>query len=186
MTAATITKLIAAVMTAAKSTYVLSLPAMSVTPRPGLDAGVIALINGLMMLSVNAVTIVAKAAPMTTATARSTTFPRRMKSLNPLSMAVSSGASVAEGHRYLVSERRRRNPCRGAPRHTHYHETPPHAWVFGENGEHDRVLREEDRLVGALPGGDHVHPAPRHEQRGDGRIAQPHGHGRGRPARCGP
>src|SRR5690349_4332046 len=187
MTAATITKLIAAVITAAKSTNVLCLPAMRVTPRPGLDAGVIALINGLMMLLVNAVTIVAKAAPMTTATARSTTFPRRMKSLKPLSMVVSlGGASVAEGHRYLVSERRRRNPCRSAPRHTHYHETPPHARIFSENGEDDRVLREQDRLVGALPGGDHIHPPPRHEQRGDGCVAQPHRYGGGRPAACGP
>src|SRR3954452_1183923 len=104
MTAATITKLIAAVITAAKSTYVLSLPAMSVTPRPGLDAGVIALISGLMMLSVNVVTIVAKAAPMTTATARSTTFPRRMKSLNPLSMAVSLGG-VSRGGSPLPGQR---------------------------------------------------------------------------------
>src|SRR4029078_9742623 len=104
MTAATIAKLIAAVITAAKSTYVLSLPAMSVTPRPGLDAGVIALIKGLMMLSVNAVTIVAKAAPITTATARSTTFPRRVKSLNPLRIDVSLGG-VSRGGSPLPGQR---------------------------------------------------------------------------------
>jgi len=35
---------------------------------------------------VNAVTMAVKAAPTTTATARSTTFPQRRKSLKPLSM----------------------------------------------------------------------------------------------------
>ena len=50
-----------------------------------------------MMLSVNAVTIVVNAAPMTTATARSTTFPRRMKSLNPLIMSAECNGE-AVGH----------------------------------------------------------------------------------------
>jgi hypothetical protein len=43
------------------------------------------LISGSMMLFVNDVTMAVNAAPTTTATARSTTFPRRMKSLKPLS-----------------------------------------------------------------------------------------------------
>src|SRR4051795_2336026 len=72
-------------MTAARSTYVLSLPSTSWMPKPGLAGGVTALINGSMMPFVKAVTIVVNAAPMTTATARSTTLPRRMKSLKPLS-----------------------------------------------------------------------------------------------------
>ena len=64
-----------------------SLPSTSWMPRPELVGGLTALISGLMMLSVNALTMLVKAAPMTTATARSITFPRRMKSLNPLIMS---------------------------------------------------------------------------------------------------
>ncbi len=62
-----------------------SLPSTSWMPNPGLDGGVTALISGSMMLFVNDVTIAVNAAPTTTATARSTTLPRRMKSLKPLS-----------------------------------------------------------------------------------------------------
>ena len=47
-----------------------------------------AAISGLMMLLVNAVTTWVKATPITTATARSTTFPRMMKFLNPWITAV--------------------------------------------------------------------------------------------------
>ena len=42
----------------------------------------------MMMSSVRLAVIVAKAAPMITATARSRTLPRAMKALNSLSMAV--------------------------------------------------------------------------------------------------
>src|ERR1035438_10258004 len=42
--------------------------------------------NCMMMPLVKAVTTAPKAVPMMTATARSTTLPRRMKSRNPLSM----------------------------------------------------------------------------------------------------
>src|ERR1039458_1856857 len=50
-----------------------------------------------MMLAVSEVTMTVKAVPMTTATARSITLPRRMKSRNPLimeenSLAKSTGA----------------------------------------------------------------------------------------------
>jgi hypothetical protein len=72
-------KLIAAVMTAAKSMYALGLPETSWSPRPGLVGGVIVLTRGWMMPAVNAVTSAENAAPTTTATARSTTLPRRMK-----------------------------------------------------------------------------------------------------------
>src|ERR1035441_528073 len=53
--------------------------------------------SGLMMLSVSEVTMTVKAVPMMTATARSITLPRRMKSRNPLimeedSLAKSTGA----------------------------------------------------------------------------------------------
>ena len=50
-----------------------------------------------MMLSLNALTMLVKAAPMTTATARSITFPRRMKSLNPLIMSAECNGE-AVGH----------------------------------------------------------------------------------------
>src|SRR5260370_27183036 len=50
--------------------------------------------NGLVMFSVSAVTIAVKAAPMMTATARSITLPRRMKSRNPLSMSESPGKDL--------------------------------------------------------------------------------------------
>src|ERR1700733_265243 len=45
-----------------------------------------AAINGLIISATSAFTIAEKAAPMTTATARSTTLPRRIKSRNPLSI----------------------------------------------------------------------------------------------------
>ncbi len=41
-----------------------------------------------MILPTNAATTAPKAPPMTTATARSTTLPRRMNSLKPLTMVV--------------------------------------------------------------------------------------------------
>ena len=43
-------------------------------------------IGGMMILSTNAVTILPKAAPITTATARSITLPFAMNSLNSLAM----------------------------------------------------------------------------------------------------
>src|ERR1051325_8573384 len=43
--------------------------------------------SGVMIPSLNALTIAANAAPMTTATARSTTLPRMRNALNSLSMA---------------------------------------------------------------------------------------------------
>ena len=45
-----------------------------------------AAINGLMISATSALTMAVNAAPMTTATARSTTLPRRTKSRNPLSI----------------------------------------------------------------------------------------------------
>src|SRR5687768_1740521 len=42
--------------------------------------------SGVMMLATTELTIAVNAEPMTTATARSMTLPRRMKSLKPLSM----------------------------------------------------------------------------------------------------
>ncbi len=45
-----------------------------------------------------ALTIAVKAAPMTTATARSMTFPRRMNSLKPLIMRCSSLSPASAGH----------------------------------------------------------------------------------------
>ena len=49
-----------------------------------------------MRLEVNAATSAVNAAPMTTATARSMTFPRRMKSLKPLIMVASPLMTSAE------------------------------------------------------------------------------------------
>ena len=51
----------------------------------------IAAMSGVRMLATNAVITAPKAAPMTTATARSTTLPRMMKSRNPLNIETSSG-----------------------------------------------------------------------------------------------
>src|SRR6266702_549783 len=45
--------------------------------------------SGLMMLAVSAVMMAVNAVPMMTATARSITLPRRMKSRNPLSIEIS-------------------------------------------------------------------------------------------------
>ena len=83
-TAATITKVISAVITLTTSMSVFCLPCTSSMPKPGLAGGVTALINGSTTPAVNAVPIAVNAAPTTTATARSTTFPRRTKSLKPL------------------------------------------------------------------------------------------------------
>src|SRR5437773_8401606 len=55
----------------------------------------IAAIRGVSRSLVKAVTTVAKAAPMTTPTAISTTLPRRMNCLKPLSMEASRGANGA-------------------------------------------------------------------------------------------
>ena len=52
-----------------------------------------AAISGLMMPSTSASTMFLKAAPMMTPTASSTTLPREMNSLNPLSM----GSPVVKG-----------------------------------------------------------------------------------------
>ncbi len=55
----------------------------------------IAAMSGVMRLSTMDVMIPVNAAPMTTATARSMTLPRRMKSLNPV-MSFTSSPSRAE------------------------------------------------------------------------------------------
>ena len=60
-------------------------------------------ISGLMMLATIALTTAVNAAPMTTATARSMTFPRRMNSLNPLITVSPSG----------LGGRSRARRCRG-------------------------------------------------------------------------
>ena len=69
------------------STNVSGLPDLMVNPSPCAESvPPIEFTNGWMMLVVNAVTIAVKAAPTTTATARSMTFPRMRKSLKPLNM----------------------------------------------------------------------------------------------------
>ncbi len=59
----------------------------------------IAAISGVIRLSTKALTTAPKAAPMTTATARSTTLPRRMKSRNPLIMALPSDGVLRAARR---------------------------------------------------------------------------------------
>src|ERR1700722_6415943 len=54
----------------------------------------IAEISGLMMSATRALTIAVNAAPITTAMARSTTLPRRMKSRNPLSIFFSGREGI--------------------------------------------------------------------------------------------
>src|SRR6478736_9919529 len=53
--------------------------------------------SGLMMLETIALTTAVNAAPMTTATARSMTFPRRMNSLKPLITGTPWVSSRADG-----------------------------------------------------------------------------------------
>src|SRR4051812_253655 len=66
----------------------------------------IAAINGVTKLAVNAVTTAPNAAPMTTATARSTTLPRSRNFLNPLNEA--SSGLVDRAHSRRVARRARR------------------------------------------------------------------------------
>jgi hypothetical protein len=54
----------------------------------------IAAISGVMMLVTKEVTTAPNAAPMTTATAKSTTFPRMMNARKPFSMISSSGSRI--------------------------------------------------------------------------------------------
>src|ERR671914_384776 len=109
------TKLSVAVISDAASMYVLSLPGTIWMPKPGLSGGVTALMSGWRMRWVNAVTMLPNAAPITTATARSTTLPRRMKSLKPLIMS-------AERNGDLLGEGRRRDPCGNPGGHLDQHQ----------------------------------------------------------------
>src|SRR4051794_23959195 len=93
MTAATIKKLITAASRLLRSTRVAGFNGRILKfrpPAPGVAAPREA-ISGWMTPFVNAVTTDAKAAPMTTAMARSTTLPRMMKSLKPLIICAAPG-----------------------------------------------------------------------------------------------
>src|SRR5919199_6000007 len=79
-----IRKLMIAVMTAPKSITVFLLSAMICQASPFTFLPPNTAISGLIRLFVKLVTTPVNAAPMTTATARSMTLPRMMKSLNPL------------------------------------------------------------------------------------------------------
>ena len=70
---------------------------------PKLGLPMMAAISGVTMFSTSDATTAPNAAPMTTATARSTTFPLRMKSRNPLSMCAEDT---------LLADGRRRTPLR--------------------------------------------------------------------------
>ena len=72
-----------AVITAPMSTVVFGLLLMIRKPRPLTLLPPTAAMSGLMTLLLKAVTTAVNAAPMATATARSTTLPRMMKFLNP-------------------------------------------------------------------------------------------------------
>src|SRR6201999_3042891 len=71
-----------------KSPYLIAPPWRCSTRNEKSGLLTMAEISGLMISATKALTIAVKAAPMTTATARSTTLPRRIKSRNPLSMGV--------------------------------------------------------------------------------------------------
>src|SRR3954449_9067996 len=62
----------------------------------------IAAISGVTKLATKAVTTAPNAAPMTTATARSITLPRRMKSLNSLIIMLADSMTQAETLHCLV------------------------------------------------------------------------------------
>src|ERR1039458_7949142 len=80
-----------------KVPYLISPPLMCPTRVSKFGLPTTAPSSGLMMLAVSDLTMTVKAVPMMTATARSITLPRRMKSRNPLimeedSLAKSTGA----------------------------------------------------------------------------------------------
>src|SRR5919199_6556819 len=83
-----------AVRTAPKSSTVFGLLLTSWKPRPWTLPPPKAAMSGLMRLFVTLVTTPVNAAPMTTATARSTTLPRMMKFLNPWITAALPGLSA--------------------------------------------------------------------------------------------
>ena len=85
-TAAVMRKVRKAVKTAPMLTKVLSLPGQTQKPRPWVSTPPAAARIGLTMFEVKALTRAVKAVPTTTAMDSSITLPRRMKSLNPLSM----------------------------------------------------------------------------------------------------
>ena len=68
----------------AKTTSLPVRPVTVHTTLSRLSAWKISAMSGLMSPATIALTITVNAAPMTTATARSMTFPRRMNSLKPL------------------------------------------------------------------------------------------------------
>src|SRR4051794_19645076 len=78
-------------MTAPRSMTVFGFPLISWNPRPWTFVPPIAAMSGLMMLFVTLATTAVNAAPMTTATARSTTLPRMMKFLKPWITSAPSG-----------------------------------------------------------------------------------------------
>ena len=86
------TKLMIALSTAPKSITVFVVVADDLSSaRPLTFVPPTAAISGLMMLFVKLVTTPVNAAPMTTATARSTTLPRMMKFLKPWITCAPSG-----------------------------------------------------------------------------------------------
>ena len=89
-TAATIRKLIAAVITAPKSTKVSATPGRIWKPSPFTSVLPSEAMSGLMILLVKAVTMFVNAEPMTTATASSITLPRRIKSRKPFNIILIS------------------------------------------------------------------------------------------------
>ncbi|MCY1233863.1 hypothetical protein D9M72_464220 [compost metagenome] len=89
-------KVTKAVMAPPMLTNVLSLPGQMGKPRPSVLTPPAAAMIGFTMLVVKAVTSAVKAVPTTTAMDSSITLPRRMKSLNPLSMGPPVFGSVGD------------------------------------------------------------------------------------------
>ncbi len=87
MAAAMMAKLMTAVMNAPNRNFAPLASTIQTLLKSGLPK--MAAMSGEMTSSTSAFTTRPKAAPMTTATARSTTLPRMMKSLKPLSMTAS-------------------------------------------------------------------------------------------------
>src|SRR3954469_9720471 len=102
-----------------------------------------------MMPLVKAVTTEPNAAPITTATARSTTLPRRTKSLKPL-------ITLAEGNGDLFGERGGCHPCRLPRCRADEHQPPGGSAVLRQHGQDRGVGGEHERLVGVRSDGDDV------------------------------
>src|SRR5215212_6695639 len=120
-------------------------------------------ISGVRNESTKAATTAVNAAPMTTATARSTTLPRSRKSLKPFIMGSSIHTSLGatrQAHREGGGGRRRGQPGRRGRVHGEQQQARRRIGLRRRTrcGQHERTGGDDLRSGGVRRGGQHVDP----------------------------